>query len=69
MNVENKQPNCRQCRHYKITWDKDLPYGCSLYGIKGRKSPALIVKESSGIECLGFEQKPIKKSDSDPYGP
>jgi hypothetical protein len=49
--------NCLQCQHYYSTWDKDLPRGCKLYGIKTMQMPSLAVKRESGSKCAGYEQK------------
>jgi hypothetical protein len=48
---------CHKCRHYQVTWDARLPYGCRAHGFKTRKNPALAVYEASGIECQLFESK------------
>ena len=61
------QVNCRTCKHFYITWDAAMPNGCRLYGIKCKQAPSQIVKESSGVNCLGHEDKPNKK-DQNPYG-
>lgn len=69
MGNDNKLKNCRNCKHFYVTWDAQMPNGCRLYGIKSRQVPQIIVKESSGTECLGFEEKQKKKSDlTDTYG-
>jgi len=48
---------CRNCRHYLVTWDVHLPYGCKAHGFKAAKSPALSVYEASGMECLLYQPK------------
>lgn len=45
-----------------------MPNGCRLYAIKSKQMPSVIVKQSSGVECLGFEVKPAKKNQQNPYG-
>lgn len=59
--------NCRTCKHFYITWDAAMPNGCRLYGMKTKQLPSQIVKESSGMSCLGHEAKSLKK-DQNPYG-
>lgn len=54
----SQTPKCVKCQHYYITWDKTFPYGCKAMGFKSYKTPATVVRESSGQECLAF----IKKS-------
>jgi hypothetical protein len=49
--------SCRLCRHYQVTWDMQKPYGCRAHGFKSKKNPALVVFESSGVECQLFEPR------------
>lgn len=53
--------NCFQCRNYMVTWDPKNPRGCKAYGFKTRELPSAVVKRSSGMECLRFEQKEGKR--------
>ena len=48
---------CHRCRYYKVTWDLHQPYGCLAHAFKTQKNPALVVYETSGIECQLFEPK------------
>jgi hypothetical protein len=60
VDVNKKQPRviaCRKCRHYQVTWDPSLPYGCRAHGFKSRRNPAQVVFESSGIECQLYDSK------------
>jgi len=52
-----KTPRCIECGHYYVTWDRAFPYGCKAMGFKSFKIPAVVVRESSGQECLGFIEK------------
>ncbi|MBN1569942.1 MAG: uracil-DNA glycosylase [Acidobacteria bacterium] len=49
--------SCMKCRYYQITWDAHMPYGCLAHGFKTQRNPALVVYESSGLECQLFESK------------
>ena len=62
-NEATKRVSCIRCRYYRITWDARMPYGCRAHGFKTFRNPALIVYESSGIECQLFEPK--KKNSED----
>ena len=53
--------SCRKCRYYQVTWDPKLPYGCRAHGFKSRKNPALVVFESSGLECQLYDPKQNSK--------
>ena len=53
---------CFKCRYYQVTWDVRQPYGCKAHGFKTHRNPALIVFESSGIECQLFVEKPKRDS-------
>lgn len=60
--------NCRECRHYYITFDAAMPYGCRAYGFKTRGLPSLAVFQSSGIRCTLFlkkENPSSEKNDDD----
>ncbi len=48
---------CINCRHYRVTWQPAHPFGCVAHGFKSHKNPALVVFESSGIQCQLFEPK------------
>ena len=54
---EDCSASCADCKHYYVTWDKDFPYGCTAMGFKSRTSPALEVREASGMDCQLFERK------------
>ena len=49
--------NCFQCEYFYVTWDQRNPRGCKAYGFKTRELPSIVVKKSSGIECLKFARK------------
>lgn len=51
-------PNCLECAHYYITWDKSFPYGCRAIGFKSKRRPQLDVLQNSGASCLSFESRP-----------
>lgn len=46
-----------QCKHYHNTWEKDAPRGCKVYGMKSMQMPSVLVKQSSGSDCMSYEQK------------
>lgn len=56
--------NCRDCRHYYITFDANAPYGCRVYGFKSKLTPSIAVYQSSGMHCTLFQPKEDKESDS-----
>lgn len=47
--------NCRTCKFFFITWDKKFPYGCKALNFKTRNLPSIEVKNSSGFDCLKYE--------------
>ena len=49
--------DCYQCIHYYVTWDREFPKGCRAMGFKSKKIPSCLVQESSGMQCLKFEEK------------
>ncbi|HBV95763.1 MAG TPA: uracil-DNA glycosylase [Desulfotomaculum sp.] len=57
-----EKPNCFNCIHFYITWEKTTPNGCRLYGIKTKHNPSKVVLSSTGTGCLGYEEKIRNKS-------
>ena len=58
-----KGPNCWGCRHFQITWDTRMPYGCRLMGFKTKILPSIEVLRADGHFCLGFEEKELRQSE------
>ncbi|MCR8854573.1 uracil-DNA glycosylase [Lysinibacillus fusiformis] len=48
---------CFQCQFFKVTWDPQNPRACVAYGFKTKQIPSVVVKQSSGTECLKFVSK------------
>lgn len=57
MGNEVTRVDCRKCKFYYITWNQNFPYGCSLFKIKARQMPSLVVFQSIGKRCENFEEK------------
>jgi len=55
--MNERDIDCRKCRHYYITWDKKFPYGCRAIQFKSAKSPSFEVYAASGQACLRFHDK------------
>jgi hypothetical protein len=55
--MEEEKVNCLKCKYYYITYDARMPYGCRLFGFKGRQVPSVSVHQSSGSSCRGFDVK------------
>ncbi|HEX2925636.1 MAG TPA: uracil-DNA glycosylase [Ruminiclostridium sp.] len=55
--MEEEKVNCLKCKYYYITYDARMPYGCRLFGFKGRQVPSVSVLQSSGSPCEGFDVK------------
>ena len=45
---------CRTCRHYFITWDARRPHGCRAMNFKSQRPPSLVVRHTSGRQCLRY---------------
>ncbi len=52
--------DCRKCKYFYITWDRNFPYGCKFFGFKSRNMPSVEVYKASGQKCLKFEKKLTK---------
>lgn len=48
---------CARCRYFYTTWDNRLPYGCRAHGFKSARPPSEVVRQSSGRECLSYQEK------------
>ena len=58
---KDKNPiTCWNCRHFKISWDKNFPYECARLGFKSRVLPSIEVLRSDGRDCLAFAQKNLE---------
>ena len=55
-----KKINCRECKHYFITFDIKAPYGCRAFGFKTKTVPSSIVYQNSSSRCALFEPKEKK---------
>lgn len=47
--------NCIKCKNFYVTWDKNYPRGCKLYGFKSFRLPSVLVLESTGAVCKNYE--------------
>lgn len=52
------KPNCRQCKHFFITFDPKAPYGCRKFQFKGAQIPSQSVAQVGAGECQAYEAKP-----------
>lgn len=52
-----KIPQCRGCRHFYITHNPSLPYGCRAMNFRSKRNPAIVVYESSGMICQLYAPK------------
>ena len=57
MAEEKRRPVCNKCRHYFITYDPQMPYGCRSFNFKCKEAPCIQVRKMSGQECEMFEPK------------
>lgn len=51
-----RAPNCLKCEHFFVTWDVGFPRGCRVFGVKSRRLPSLVVRETTGRHCPAFRQ-------------
>lgn len=49
--------NCIKCQHFFVTWDRFNPKGCRAFGFKSRQIPSVVVKQSSGHDCMKYLPK------------
>ena len=48
---------CQKCKFYYVTWEQSKPHGCRAYGFKSKVIPSVVVKNSSGSNCVFYELK------------
>jgi len=53
---------CQKCKWYKVSWDKNKPHQCTLFGFKSKILPSIEVQKNSGIKCNNFELKEVWKN-------
>jgi hypothetical protein len=56
-NSKKQNVNCLKCQYLHITWDKNFPYACKVFGFKGKQVPSVQVRVSTGRECPTFKLK------------
>nr|WP_225230029.1 uracil-DNA glycosylase [Ureibacillus galli] len=49
--------DCFKCQYFRVTWDQQNPRGCNAYQFKSKQLPSLVVKQSSGFDCMQFTPK------------
>lgn len=57
-------PNCFQCKHFHVTWDKNFPRGCRAYGVRSIQLPSTVVKGNTKEGCLSFDSKRIMNGET-----
>lgn len=53
--------DCKKCIYFKITWEKERPYGCGAFGFKSKNIPSKEVYAAVGKDCLKFTPKPRRQ--------
>jgi hypothetical protein len=53
--------DCHQRKYYYVTWDKRFPHGCRAMKFKYQGFPSALVSRSSGMPCLLFKPKIMKR--------
>lgn len=48
---------CKRCKYFYITWDTRFPNGCKLFNIKTKYMPSALVYQSTGQNCVQYEEK------------
>ena len=67
MKTSNSHPNCKTCKFFSVSWDKNYPHACSAFNMKSFALPAIEVFRRSGMQCLYFQEKEVflGKNDGD----
>lgn len=49
--------NCRLCKYFYVTWDKNFPNGCRAFEFKSRDMPYAVVYKNSGANCRAYSNR------------
>lgn len=58
MIIPDRPPNCLQCIHFAVTWEKNFPRSCKVFGVKSKNLPSIAVKRATGKNCPAFVKSP-----------
>lgn len=60
-----RAPDCLRCQFFAVSWDPDFPRSCTVFGIKSRQLPSILVYEATGRHCPAYRLSPrIKRGPS-----
>lgn len=52
---QHRDPDCRSCKHFAVTWDPKWPNACTAMGFRSQVLPSVEVWRADGTSCLSFE--------------
>jgi hypothetical protein len=55
--MDTPPPNCWDCRHFRVTWERRCPYACTIMGFKSARLPSDAVLAADGHPCRAFAPK------------
>ena len=64
-----KNINCFKCVYFYITWDPKFPKACKFFEFKSRGMPSITVFQSTGSNCIAFEEKEGKCVEKSQFRP
>ena len=50
----DRAPDCLKCEYFNVTWDRNFPRGCKVFGVKGKMLPSIAVFRATGQHCPSF---------------
>lgn len=57
--MDTPPPNCWDCRHFRVTWERRCPYSCKKMGFKSARLPSEEVLAADGRGCCAFTAKSL----------
>lgn len=57
--MDTPPPNCWDCRHFRVTWERHCPYSCKKMGFKSARLPSEEVLAADGRRCCAFTAKSL----------
>ena len=62
--MDTPPPNCWDCRHFRVIWERRCPYACTIWGSRAHASPA--TRYSLRMAILAARLRPKRPENMSP---
>lgn len=66
--MEEFSPQCPDCKHFRMTYNRERPYQCTLFAFESNLYPEIAVFDETNMRCRKFEMRPDVKKVRDEAG-